>query len=105
MRLPKLRGGWGYRHRRWRKVASGVAGDGVSVRSKKLKWSSEFRTLNGGVDGAASGYLRRVGVDRWRERERGRGTEREIKRERAKRERGEDAVEEKGGENNDRRER
>lgn len=40
-----------------------------------------------------------------RERERGRGTEREIKREREPRERGEGAVEEKGGENNDRRER
>lgn len=80
-----------------------MARDGASVRSKKLKWSSEFRTLNGGVDGAASGYLRRVGGDRWRERERGRGTEREIKRESQERE--EDAVEEKRGENNDRRER
>lgn len=82
-----------------------MARDGASVRSEKLKWSSEFRTLNGGVDGAASGYLRRVGGDRWREREGGRGTEREIKRESQERERGEGAVEEKGGENNDRRER
>lgn len=54
-----------------------MAGDGASVRSKKLKWSSEFRTLNGGVDGAASGYLCRVGGDRWRERERGGGGLRE----------------------------